>query len=145
MAASMRRFAVAWENPFSADALADIVAALEGLLVAGDKTEVSYKLRVRAVSLLARTATERREIAKNIRDGYDYRSRVAHGDFVFDDVREWETAKAMGRAKGKGGNPFHDINEVHRLKHTLASYFKAALSKLIRTGQLEVDWVAHGL
>ena len=33
VAASMRRFAVAWENPFAANSLADIIAALEGLLV----------------------------------------------------------------------------------------------------------------
>ena len=64
--ASMRRYALAWENPYPADALADIVAALEGLLVRGEQTEVGYKLRVRAANILAIKQTERQIILKDI-------------------------------------------------------------------------------
>ena len=74
-----------------------------------------------------------------------YRSRVAHGDYVFDDVGEWSTARALKRAKGKHGNPFHDVNEVHRLKYTLSKYYRSAVIKMIRSGQLEIDWAKHGL
>lgn len=144
VAASMRRFAVAWENPFPADTLADIIAALESLLVR-DKTEVGYKLRVRAAHLLASNQTDRQSIFKDIRDGYEYRSRIAHGDFVFDNVKEWETARAMKRVKVKRGNPFHDVNEVHRLTYALARYYRGALNKAIRSGQLEIDWAKRGL
>ncbi len=144
VSASMRRFAIAWENPFPADALADVVAALEALLVR-DKQEVSYKLRVRAAHFLARSGEGRRTIAKDIKNGYEYRSRVAHGDFVFDDPREWETAKALKRAKGKGGNPFYDVNEVHRLTFKLSEYYLSALEKMIRAGKLELNWGALGL
>ena len=64
---------------------------------------------------------------------------------MFDTAWEWETAKAVKRAKGKHGNPFYDVNEVHRLKGTLAGYYRAALSKTIRSGQLEIDWAKRGL
>lgn len=144
VAASMRRFAVAWENPFPADTLADIIAALESLLVR-DKTEVGYKLRVRAAYLLASNQRDRQSVFKDIRDGYEYRSRVAHGEFVFDNVKEWETARAMKRVKVKRGNPFHDVNEVHRLTYALARYYRGALNEAIRSGQLEMDWAARGL
>lgn len=145
LAASMRRFAIGWENPFPADALADIIAALEGLLVRGN-TEVSYKLRVRTADFLAyNRPREREKIFKDVRDGYAYRSRVAHGEFVFDDAHEWEAAKTMKGAKGKGGNPFHDVNEVHRLKHTIEQYYRAVLRKMIQRGQTEIDWATRGL
>jgi hypothetical protein len=63
--ASMRRYAVAWENPFPADTLADLVSALEVLTTGDARTEVSYKMRVRATRLLAKTDSERREIMKD--------------------------------------------------------------------------------
>ena len=144
VAASMRRFAIAWENPFPADSLADIVAALEALLVR-DKQEVSYKLRVRAAHFIATTAHERRKICKDFADAYKYRSRIVHGDYVFDQSSEWETAKELKRAKGKHGNPCHDINEVHRLKFTLTKYYRAALDRMFRSRQMDVDWSRLGL
>ena len=89
--------------------------------------------------------TKRQIILKDITDAYGYRSRVTHGDYVFDTPLEWETAKALKKAKGKGGNPFHDVNEVHRLRGTLANYYKSALGKLISSGKLEMDWTKRGL
>ena len=73
------------------------------------------------------------------------RSRVAHGGLVFDDVREWEAATAMKLAKGKHGNPFHDVNEVRRLKVSLARYYRAALATMLRSGKLEVSWIERGI
>ena len=144
VASSMRRFAVAWENPFPADTLADIIAALEVLLVR-EKMEVGYKLRVRASHMLASNQGDRQSIFNDIRDGYEYRSRIAHGEFVFDNIKEWETARAMKRVKVKRGNPFHDVNEVHRLTYALARYYRAALNKAIRSGELKIDWAARGI
>jgi hypothetical protein len=51
--ASMRRFAAAWENPFLADRLADLVAALEALMASDSKTEVGYRVRVRTARLIS--------------------------------------------------------------------------------------------
>ena len=95
--------------------------------------------------MLANEPRLRQTILKDFRDGYNYRSDIAHGRFVFDDVQDWETARAMKSDKGKGGNPFHHVNEVHRLKHALAGYYKVAISKVIRSGELQIDWGKFGL
>lgn len=145
VAASMRRFAVAWENPFNADALADIVAALERLVV-GEANEVSYKLRVRTAHLISRSIAKTPKVIFNdIRDAYKYRSKVAHGDYIFDNPQEWAAAKRMRRAKGKKGNPFHDFNEINRLTGTISQYYRRALEIIIDAGELEIDWVSKGL
>jgi hypothetical protein len=144
VAASMRRFAAAWENPFRADILADIVAALEHLVVRSDR-EVSYKLRTRAAHFLAEPGSLRQGIVRDLRDAYSYRSRIFHGGYVFDNVLEREGATRMKRAKGKRGNPFHDVNEVHRLIYRASDYYRSILAAMIDQGQLEVDWASRGL
>lgn len=143
LAASMRRFAVAWENPFRSDILADIVAALENLIVQSN-TEVSYRLRVRVAHFLAKSTPGRQEIVKNLTDAYSYRSRTFHGGFVLDNVADWDTAINPKAAKGKHGNPFHDVNEVHRLIYQVTNYYRELLISMIDGGQLEIDWNALG-
>lgn len=144
VAGSMRRFAIAWENTFPADALADIVSAVESLVV-DDKTEVSYKVRVRTSNLLGMTTKQRQHILTDMRKAYEYRSKVAHGAYVFDDPREWQTAKRLKRAKGKHGNPFHDVNEIHRLKYAVAGYYRDILVRLIDRSDLSINWSDRGL
>ena len=143
--ASMRRYAIAWENQFPADILADLVAALEMLLVRNDPKKVSRKLRARAAHWLKRPGLDGRLIAKDVNDAYGYRSRVAHGQFVFDDLAEWDWATRLGRAKRKHGNPFHHVNEIHRLRFTISDYYRWALNKMIDKGELSPHWTAHGL
>ena len=141
---SMRRFAVAWENPFRADILADIVAALEQLVVKSDR-EVGYKLRTRVAYLLGKTPTERKNIVKNIKDAYSYRSDVFHGGYVFDDPGEFRNAKRVRKAKGKRGNPFHDSNEVHRLIYTMCDYYRNILKIVIDRTNFKIDWEEKAL
>ena len=135
----MRRFAVAWENPFRADILADIVAALEKLIV-NSKEEVSYKLRTRVAFLLGKSSAERKNIAKNIKDAYSYRSDVFHGGYVFDSLSEFEAAKRIKKAKGKKGNPFHHINEVHRLIYKMRAYYRDILKFMIDRSEFIINW-----
>ncbi|MGH8729175.1 MAG: hypothetical protein ACREV9_13715 [Burkholderiales bacterium] len=142
--ASIRRFAVAWDNEFRADILADLVAAMEELLVRSDQ-EVSYKLRVRAAFLLGKTRSQRLQVANDIRDAYSYRSKIFHGGYVFDNLMDYPAAKRLKRAKGKHGNPFHDFNEVVRLTAAMAAYYRRAAVFFIRRGQYEYDWAATGL
>jgi hypothetical protein len=144
LSASMRRFAMAWENPFRADILADVVAALENLVVQSN-TEVSYRLRVRVAHFLAQSTPKRQEILKNLSDAYAYRSRTFHGGFVFDNIYEWGTAINLKAAKGKKGKPFHDINEVHRLIYQVTTYYRQLLINMIESGQAELNWTALGL
>jgi len=140
----MRRFAVAWENPFRADILADIVAALEHLVVRGN-LEVSYTLRTRTAHFLAGSAPEIQSIVKDLNNAYGYRSRVFHGGFIFDDISEWDLAKRMKKKLGKGGKPFYDVNEVNRLIGKTSGYYRRILNTMIDHGQLEIDWAARGL
>jgi len=143
VAASMRRFSIAWENPFRVDILADIVAALEGLVVRSNE-EVSYKLRTRISQFLGKSPLEKQRIVKNLKDAYSYRSKTFHGGYVFDNARELVSAKRLKGAKGKQGNPFHDVNEVHRLIYTVAGYYRVILETMIDQGEFEINWEAKG-
>ena len=147
VAASMRRYAIAWENPFRADILADIGAALENLVVQSDR-EVSYKFRLRTAHFLEKTATKRQDIIRDLNVAYSYRSNVFHGGFVFDNPGEYETATRMKPSKkklGKGGNPFHDVNEVHRLIYAVSDYYRRILKTMIDHELMEIDWTTFGL
>lgn len=144
VAASMRRFSVAWENPFRADILADVVAALEELIVR-EKYKVEQKLRNRSVHLLAKGVSEQEEITNDLSDAYGYRSTVFHGGFVFDQVDAWETASRLKADSGKDDNPFDDVNKVHRLIYKVSNYYRRALEIMIDRNQLEIDWKSQGL
>ena len=140
---SMRRFATAWDNPFPADILMDIVVALEGLIVR-DYQEVSYKLRRRSSRWLGRTTSEQGVILKDLKDAYNYRSDVAHGRYVFDSATDKQLAGRLG-VKGKYGNIYHDVNEVRRLTAAVGRYFRIALGKLINSSACTIDWDRLGL
>jgi len=139
VAISMRRYAVAWENPFMSDILADIVAALEQLVV-DSKSEVSYKLRTRVAYFLGKSDAEKITISKNLNDAYGYRSNVFHGGYVFDNPIELEGARRMKRAKGKKGNPFHEANEVNRLIGSVSGYYRDILKNMIDQSKCKISW-----
>lgn len=139
----MRRFAIAWENAFPADVLADIVAALEGLLVGGS-SEVSYKLRVRAAHVLGTSPQERRVVSKDLRDAYEYRSRIVHGNFVFDALPEAHLVERLYK-KEKRPKKFREISEIYRLRGRTAEYFQRTVARLLDSGRLGVNWEDLGL
>lgn len=145
VSASMRRFAAAWQNAFPADILADIVAALEKLTVGRNVPDVGRKVRERTACILGTTAKRRKRILGDVKTAYKYRSRIVHGDYIFDDVREWSTARRLNRAEGKKGNPFHHSNEIRRLTRTLSDYYRRLVIRLIDKGDLVVDWANMGL
>ncbi|MEO6203064.1 MAG: hypothetical protein ABIU05_20930, partial [Nitrospirales bacterium] len=142
--ASMRRYAIAWENRFRVDILADLVAALEHLVVRSNE-EVSYKLRTRTSQFLAKSSSEKQTIVQNLKDAYSYRSKTFHGGFIFDNAREFLVAKRLKGTKGKQGNPFHDVNEVLRLIHAVSGYYRVILETMIDRGEFEINWKAKGL
>lgn len=53
---------------------------LEALLEDGQKTDITYKLRLRSALLTGQTFEQRREISKAIGDFYDLRSTTVHGN-----------------------------------------------------------------
>ena len=63
---------------------------------------------------------------------------------MFDNIAEWETAINLKAAKGKQGNPFHDVNEVHRLIYQVTTYYRPLLINMIENSQSELNWTARG-
>lgn len=146
LAASVRRFAFAWENRLEGDQLADLVSALEALIISRDeaKTEIGYKLRVRTGHLLAGNAMERAQITEDLRRAYAYRSRVAHGEFVFDDVAELQ-ARITGLPSSAARRAASELNEIRRLSRAVAAYYRKTLAYLLDRGSTAIDWKAFGL
>lgn len=143
--ASMFRFAMAWDCQSRADVLAGLVAALEQLFVRNDKTEVSYKLRVRAAYYLEKSPGARAQIMHDIKDAYEYRSRIVHGGYVFDHPMNIETARSLGKARQKRGNRYDDVNRVIRLTVALSKYYRGTIGMMIQRRGYAPDWEAVGL
>ena len=120
------------------------MTALEGLVVRSNE-EVSYKLRTRTSQFLGKSSSEKQRIVKNLKDAYSYRSTTFHGGYVFDNAWDFVSANRLKRAKGKQGNPFHDVNEVHRLIYTVAGYYRDILETMIDRGEFEINWNTKGL
>ena len=127
--ASMRRYALAWENPFKADTLSDIVAALERLIVAGEHAEVGYKLRLRTAHWVGQSDQEISAIVRNIKEAYGYRSGVAHGAFVPDHPADLDTASRLGITKTGKNHPVRILGRIQQLTTIVSEYYRRALAK----------------
>ncbi len=51
----------------------------------------------------------------------------------------------MKKAKGKGGNPFHDTNEVSRLIYTVSAYYRDILKIMIDQSKCIINWKEKAL
>jgi hypothetical protein len=79
----VRRLRVAGTRAQKEDALVDYVIGLEALLGTEDeRTELGYRFRVRGSVLLASRKNERKGHLVALRDLYDLRSRIVHGQVV---------------------------------------------------------------
>ena len=79
----VRRLRVAGTRAQKEDALVDYVIGLEALLGTEDeRTELGYRFRVRGSVLLAKKKNERKGHLVALRDLYDLRSRIVHGQVV---------------------------------------------------------------
>jgi hypothetical protein len=80
LSVALRAFSSTYDGwPTDQDAqLLDCVTALEALL--GAENEIAFKLSFRIASILANTDEERSNLLKLLKDFYDTRSRVIHGD-----------------------------------------------------------------
>ena len=79
-----------------ADALVDYVIGIEALLgLADERTELSYRFRVRGSVILSKRRSERKANIKILRDLYDLRSKVVHGQ----NVSEEKLEKALPQAE----------------------------------------------
>lgn len=76
------RFNYAYQRDEGSDMIVDFVIALESILSkAADPTDsLSFKLAIRGAKLLANNEYERKEKFNNIKDIYEIRSKIVHGD-----------------------------------------------------------------
>ena len=79
-----------------------VVTALEALITKKDEKEgLTYRLGMRAAHLLGRDADERNNIFRQVKQFYDLRSRIVHGDEIDDKLTkrldELETMRELLR------------------------------------------------
>ncbi len=93
----IRRLRAAGTRTQKEDALVDYVIGLEALLgTAGEKTEMSYRFRIRGAVLLAKYRSERRGHLRLLGELYNLRSRIVHGQTVSNEELERALPKAEG-------------------------------------------------
>ena len=86
----LRRFKLALERDDILDTALDIGIVLE-LLFTSNKpldSSISYALRLRASRLLRGSLSERKKVAKKIRELYDLRSKAAHTGYLSEDPKK---------------------------------------------------------
>lgn len=64
------------------DKIIDLMIAAEALFGGSGKTEVTYRLRLRAAKYLGKDLQERKTIVGFLKEAYDRRSSIVHGDRV---------------------------------------------------------------
>lgn len=76
---ALRRLQLMVEQERSSDRMLDIFIILEALLLQGEKSEIAYRLALRAAHFAGDDRASRAAVRKMVKDGYDLRSRIAHG------------------------------------------------------------------
>jgi len=91
----IRRLRAAGTRSQKEDALVDYVVGLEALLGTKDeKTEMNYRFQVRGTVPLAKRRSERRHHLKLLRELYNLRSRIVHGQTISNEKLEEALPKA---------------------------------------------------
>ncbi len=122
----MQRLNSAMRRKSAVDSAIDLGIALESIFLrdtTDDRSELTFKLRVRASRWLGATPEERGGLSALLRDLYAARSSAVHRGYVSDSIR---------------GKPTHELLEEG---HKLAA---GALVRLIETGNPNWDVVTYG-
>ena len=80
---AIQRFRSSYDRylPDDPERLLDIAFAFEAIFLNDDENkELSYRLRLRAAKLLGKTLEERQEIFDIVKNLYNFRSKIAHGE-----------------------------------------------------------------
>ncbi len=88
---AIKRFNYSHEREKPEDKLIDYMVSLEALfLKEGERAELSYRLSIRTAILLGKNKENREEIFSNVRDAYEFRSKIIHGSIkaLNEDLRE---------------------------------------------------------
>lgn len=86
------RFMTSYEKDSPHEKILDLIISLEALLQ-DTPAELSYRLSIRTAVLLEEENSKRNKIFKIIRQGYDARNKIAHGNEVDDVKIDGQTVK----------------------------------------------------
>ena len=77
---ALRRWDIVSERFEETDALIDYWIALESLFVPGSTQELRYRASLRIAAFVGQTPEEREQVYKDLKDSYNLRSRIIHGN-----------------------------------------------------------------
>lgn len=134
---AMRKLAFSLEKPYGGDEIMDTVSGLEGLLV--DSTnEVRHKFAERVAVLLERNVKDRINLQKEMRDAYDLRSQVAHGQVITDDFDQIRSKISSGQQPSK--KEMGTFNSIQRLRRKTSTLLHKAILMCIEKQTTDFDW-----
>ena len=115
----------------------DTVSGLEGLLV-DTKQEVRHIFAERVAILLEKDIKKRIKLQKKMRKAYDYRSRIAHGSVIADNLESIiSDIKLAQQRKEKKIKQYREIQELRILTRLL---LHQAILICIEKQTTEFDW-----
>lgn len=77
---TIRRFNFSYDRRFLEDKLIDFITAFEALFLKGVEGELSYRLALRCAYSLGKDGDERKRVFEILRNTYDARSKIVHGE-----------------------------------------------------------------
>ena len=126
---ALRRFSMAADRTLAEDKILDTTTAAEALFLndlGKERAELGYRSSLRAAFLLGEEMTHRRRIQRFMRDAYNVRSRISHGDEV-------STAKAFDETEVDLRVFADGLHEVMR------SAINEVVRRVTATGSM-IDW-----
>jgi hypothetical protein len=123
---ALRRLRNASERSRDDDRILDLMIAAEALFIprGSGHDELRFRVSLHGAFSLESDMTERKRVYKILAGGYDFRSKVAHGD-------------DPGSVR-VGGESF----DIHRLLPELESIIRKALQLRMESPTVEVDWLS---
>jgi hypothetical protein len=134
---AMRKLAFGMDKPYSGDQIMDMVSGLEGLLV-GEDTEVRHKFAERVALLLGKTVKQRLILQKDMKDAYDFRSKVAHGLVMTDEIDSLVSQAPIGHKLTQ--KQIGELKKVLKLRLLTRALLHQAILVCIDRQTTNFDW-----
>lgn len=134
---AMRKLAFSMDKPYSGDQIMDMVSGLEGLLV-GENTEVRHKFAERVALLLGKTVKQRLSLQKDMKDAYDFRSKVAHGLVMTDEIDSLVAQASIGHRLNR--KQLKELEIVLKLRLSTRYLLHRAILVCIDGQTTNFDW-----
>jgi hypothetical protein len=120
VALAFKRWSETAERLVNEDKLIDYWVALESLFASDSNQEVKFRASLRIAAFLGKTPDKRKEIYTDMRNSYDWRSAIVHGDF-----RKPNKIKELNKKC-----PLHQITEKTR------SYLRESILRFLESNEV---------